>query len=312
MSHALAPPPSAATILHADLDAFYASVEQVRDPSLRGRPVIVGGGVVLAASYEAKRHGITAGMSGRRAQQLCPTAVFVAPDLARYGEVSKQVMSIFHAFTPIVEPLSPDEAFLDVAGARRVLGSATAIAQSLRARVRAETGLAVSVGVARTKFLAKVASAAAKPDGLLVVDREHELPFLAALPIGALYGAGPKTVERLRSIGVLTVAEALELPDDVLSAQLGAHLSAAPAPRRIPRRRGAGRDASPLAARRDPPARPVDRQPASHATHLRPRHACGRARAAFRPGVRSRPGGAARRTHRDVAPALRRRAADNP
>jgi DNA polymerase IV len=219
-----------ATILHADLDAFYASVEQRRDPSLLGKPVIVGGGVVLAASYEARRFGVHSAMNGRRAQRLCPHAIWVPPSMASYGEASRQVMDIFGTFTPLVEPLSPDEAFLDVAGARRLFGSPASIAEQLRARVRDEAQLPLSVGVARTKFLAKVASGEAKPDGMLVVDPDGELDFLHPLPVEKLWGVGPKTTERLHSRGVYTVGDLAHLPgeslSDLVGRAIGLHLHA--------------------------------------------------------------------------------------
>ena len=219
-----------ATILHADLDAFYASVEQRLDPSLRGKPVIVGGGVVLAASYEARKFGVHSAMNGRRARALCPDAVVVSPHMAEYGRVSKQVMDLFREFTPLVEPLSADEAFLDVSGARRLFGPPGDIAERLRARVREETGLAVSVGVARTKFLAKVASGVAKPDGLVEVPPERELDFLHPLPVERLWGVGPATLERLRSRGVVTVGDLAALPPEtvvhIVGKALGGHLHA--------------------------------------------------------------------------------------
>ncbi len=179
-----------ATILHADLDAFYASVEQRDDPSLRGRPVIVGGGVVLAASYEAKAFGIRTAMGGGEARRLCPWAITVPPRMDAYTEASRAVFVVFEDTTPLVEGLSIDEAFLDVGGLRRVSGAPEEIAADLRRRVRGEVGLAITVGVARTKFLAKVASAVAKPDGLLVVSPDHELEFLHPLPVERLWGVG--------------------------------------------------------------------------------------------------------------------------
>ena len=172
-----------ATVLHADLDAFYASVEQRDAPELRGRPVIVGGGVVLAASYEAKTRGVRTAMGGRQARDLCPDAVVVAPRMDAYSAASRDVFAIFRDTTPLVEGLSIDEAFLEVGGLRRIAGTPEQIATRLRERVRAEVGLAISVGVARTKFLAKVASAVSKPDGLLVVEPEREEAFLLPLPV---------------------------------------------------------------------------------------------------------------------------------
>src|SRR6185436_9568768 len=190
---------STATILHADLDAFYASVEQRDDPSLRGRPVIVGGGVVLACSYEAKARGVRTAMGGGQARRLCPDAVVVRPRMSAYSEASKAVFSVFNETTPLVEALSIDEAFLDVRGMRRIFGSPVRIAARLRREVRAQVGLPITVGVAGTKFLAKVASGVAKPDGLLVVPPGGELAFLHPLPVERLWGVGPVTARKLRS-----------------------------------------------------------------------------------------------------------------
>jgi DNA polymerase-4 len=212
---------SGATILHADLDSFYASVEQRDDPSLRGRPVAVGGGIVLAASYEAKRRGVYTPMPGWKARQLCPDLVFVGPHFEAYTAASRAVFGIFHETTPLVEGLSVDEAFLDVAGLRRVAGTPTGIAERLRARVRDEVGLAITVGVARTKFLAKVASGVAKPDGLLVVEPDDELRFLHALPVGRLWGVGAVTERKLNARGVHTVGEVARLGEANLVAMLG-------------------------------------------------------------------------------------------
>jgi DNA polymerase-4 len=210
-----------ATILHADLDSFYASVEQRDDPSLRGRPVLVGGGVVLAASYEAKAYGVRTPMNIRQARQLCPRAVLVNPRMSAYAEASNAVFDVFEHTTPFVEGLSIDEAFLDVGGLRRVSGTPTQIAQQLRRDVLEQVGLAITVGVARTKFLAKVASGVAKPDGLLVVPPEGELAFLHPLPIERLWGVGPKTAERLRDRAVYTVGDVARLSEDALVAWLG-------------------------------------------------------------------------------------------
>src|SRR5687768_18407093 len=184
---------SEATILHADLDAFYASVEQRDDPRLRGRPVIVGGGVVLAASYEAKARGVRTAMGGRQARRLCPEAIVVPPRMSAYSDASKAVFRIFDDTTPLVEGLSIDEAFLDVRGMRRIAGSPAQIAVRLRRNVLERVGLPITVGVARTKFLAKVASGVAKPDGLLVVPPNGELAFLHPLPVERLWGVGPVT-----------------------------------------------------------------------------------------------------------------------
>jgi DNA polymerase-4 len=210
-----------ATILHADLDAFYASVEQRDDPSLRGRPVIVGGGVVLAASYEAKRRGVRTAMGGREAQLLCPDAVVVSPRMSAYSEASKAVFAVFEDTTPLVEGLSIDEAFLDVGGLRRVSGTPEAIATRLRAQVLERVGLPITVGVARTKFLAKVASAVAKPDGLLVVPPDEELAFLHPLPVERLWGVGAVTSGKLRNRGITTVAEVAWLSEEALVSMLG-------------------------------------------------------------------------------------------
>lgn len=219
-----------ATVLHADLDAFYASVEQRDDPALRNRPVIVGGGVVLAASYEAKARGVRTAMGGRQARELCPDAIVVPPRMDAYSAASKQVFAIFRDTTPLVEGLSIDEAFLEVGGLRRLAGTPEQIAVALRARVRAEAGLAISVGVARTKFLAKVASAVCKPDGLLVVEPEREREFLLPLPVERLWGVGAVTAEKLHRYGIHTVGELAELEEAtaerVLGRAAGAHLHA--------------------------------------------------------------------------------------
>jgi len=213
--------PDRATILHADLDAFYASVEQRDDPSLRGRPVIVGAGVVLAASYEARALGVRTAMGGGQARALCPQAVVVEPRMSAYAEASKAVFDVFEATTPMVEGLSIDEAFLDVGGLRRVSGTAAEIALRLRHEVRDQVGLPITVGVARTKFLAKVASYTAKPDGLLVVPPEAELAFLHPLPVERLWGVGRVTAAKLHARGITTVGEAAALAEAVLVSMLG-------------------------------------------------------------------------------------------
>src|SRR3954466_7189795 len=210
-----------ATILHADLDAFYASVEQRDDPRLRGRPVIVGGGVVLAASYEARARGVRTAMGGRVARALCPDAIVVEPRMSAYSEASKAVFEVFEQTTPLVEGLSIDEAFLDVGGLRRGSGTPTEIAVRLRRRVLDEVGLPITVGVARTKFLAKVASGVAKPDGLLVVPPDQELAFLHPLPVERLWGVGEVTAEKLRNRGLTTVGDVAILPEAALIAMLG-------------------------------------------------------------------------------------------
>jgi DNA polymerase-4 len=219
-----------ATVLHADLDAFYASVEQRDAPALRGRPVIVGGGVVLAASYEAKARGVRTAMGGRLARELCPDAVIVPPRMEAYSAASKDVFAIFRDTTPFVEGLSIDEAFLEVGGLRRIAGTPEQVAARLRERVRAEVGLAISVGVARTKFLAKVASAVSKPDGLLVVEPEKEEEFLLPLPVERLWGVGAVTAEKLHRLGITTVGQLAELEaataERLLGKATGAHLHA--------------------------------------------------------------------------------------
>jgi DNA polymerase-4 len=211
-----------ATILHADVDSFFASVEQRDDPSLRGRPVIVGAGVVLAASYEAKAHGVRTAMGGRQARRLCPQAVVVSPRMSAYSEASKEMFRVFEDATPLVEGLSIDEAFLDVRGMRRLAGTPTEMAVRLRRDVRDQVGLPITVGVARTKFLAKVASGVAKPDGLLVVPPHDELGFLHPLPVERLWGVGPVTAEKLRSRGFLTVGQVAALAETTLVSMLGA------------------------------------------------------------------------------------------
>ena len=214
-----APPPAA--ILHADLDSFYASVEQRDDPSLRGRPVIVGGGVVLAASYEAKAYGVRTAMGGRQARALCPQAIVVPPRMSAYSAASAAVFAVFHDTTPVVEPLSVDEAFLDVSGLRRVSGTPVQIAARLRERVRDEVGLPITVGIARTKFLAKVASQEAKPDGLLLVPPDRELAFLHPLPVRRRGGVGAKTADKVRVHGIETVADVAELSEAALGSLVG-------------------------------------------------------------------------------------------
>lgn len=210
-----------ASILHADLDAFFASVEQRDDPRLAGRPVIVGGGVVLAASYEAKAHGVRTAMGGRQARSLCPQAVVVRPRMAAYSEASRAVFEVFRDTTPLVEGLSIDEAFLDVAGLRRIRGSPVEIAARLRAEVRERVGLPITVGVARTKFLAKVASGVAKPDGLLVVPPDAELAFLHPLPVERLWGVGTVTAGKLRARGITTVGAVARVGEATLVSLLG-------------------------------------------------------------------------------------------
>jgi DNA polymerase-4 len=210
-----------ASILHADLDSFYASVEQRDDPRLRGRPVIVGAGVVLAASYEAKARGVRTAMGGGRARRLCPEAVVVPPRMTAYSEASKAVFKVFEDTAPVVEGLSIDEAFLDVRGLGHISGTPLEIAVRLRRRIREEVGLPITVGVARTKFLAKVASAVAKPDGLLVVAPDRELEFLHPLPVERLWGVGRVTAEKLHQRGITTVGQVALLAERDLVAMLG-------------------------------------------------------------------------------------------
>jgi DNA polymerase-4 len=210
-----------ATILHADLDAFYASVEQRDDPRLRGRPVIVGTGVVLAASYEAKAYGVRTAMGGAQARRLCPRAIVVEPRMSAYSEASKATFEVFEDTSPLVEGLSIDEAFLDVGGLRRVSGPPVEIAGRLRRAVLERVGLPITVGVAPTKFLAKVASAVAKPDGLLVVPAGGELAFLHPLPVERLWGVGPVTAGKLRARGITTVGEVAQLGEAALTSMLG-------------------------------------------------------------------------------------------
>lgn len=210
-----------ASILHADLDSFYASVEQRDEPALRGRPVIVGGGVVLAASYEAKHFGVRTAMGGRQALRLCPNAVVVPPRFDAYSAASKAVFEVFRDTTPLVEPLSIDEAFLDVSGLQRVSGTPRDIASTLRSEVRRRAGLPITVGIARTKFLAKVASRQGKPDGLLMVEPHEELSFLRPLPVQALWGVGAITAEKLAVYGIHTVADVADIGESTLASMVG-------------------------------------------------------------------------------------------
>lgn len=246
-----------AHILHADLDAFYASVEQRDDPRLRGRPVIVGGGVVLAASYEAKARGVRSAMGGQQARRLCPDAIVVPPRMAAYTQASRAVFEIFRQTTPLVEGLSIDEAFLDVGGLRRLVGAPADIAERLRREVRDRVRLPITVGVARTKFLAKVASGVAKPDGLLVVAPDAEVEFLHPLPVERLWGVGPVTAAKLRERRIRTVGEVARLGEAALVSLLGA---------------GAGRHLHALAHMRDPRSVQVGRRRGS----MGAQHALGR------------------------------------
>src|ERR1700716_1232349 len=210
-----------ATILHADLDAFYASVEQLLDPSLRGKPIAVGGGVVLAASYEAKAFGVRGGMPGRRARGLSPQLTFVSGHFKDYQGLGDAAIKVVGDFTPLVERISIDEAFADVAGCTHLFGSPADIARTIRQRVRAEIGLPISVGVARTKHLAKIASQVAKPDGLVVVDPGRELEFLHPLPVELMWGVGPVTKTRLAELGVRTIGQLAQMPGRSLEGLLG-------------------------------------------------------------------------------------------
>jgi len=229
-----------ATILHADVDAFFAAVEQRDYPRLRGRPVIVGAWVVLAASYEAKAHGVRTATSVARARRLCPGAIVVEPRMSAYADASKAIYQVFDDTTPLVEGLSIDEAFLDVRAVRRLSGTPTEIAERLRGEVRERVGLPITVGIARTKFLAKVASGVAKPDGLLVVPPDGELAFLHPLPVERLWGVGPVTARKLRALGLTTVGQVAQLSEATLISILG---------------RASGRHLHALSHNRDP--RPV-------------------------------------------------------
>ena len=210
-----------AAILHADLDAFYASVEQLLDPSLRGKPIAVGGGVVLAASYEAKAYGVRGGMPGRKARELCPQLQFVGGNFQRYQEYGDKAIDIVRDFTPLIERISIDEAFADVSGSIHLFGTPGEMAETIRSRVRSEVGLPISVGVARTKHLAKIGSQVAKPDGLVVIDPATELEFLHDLPVELMWGVGPVTKERLAESGVHTIGQLAETPGRSLERLLG-------------------------------------------------------------------------------------------
>jgi DNA polymerase-4 len=251
-----------AEILHVDVDSFFASVEQRDDPSLRGRPVIVGTWVVLAASYEAKAFGIHSAMGGRQARRLCPAAAFVEPRMEAYSAASKAMFEVFEDTTPLVEGLSIDEAFLDVRGLERLAGTPEQIARRLRLRLRDEVGLPVSIGVARTKHLAKVASAVAKPNGLLVVPPEGETTFLHPLPVERLWGVGPVTAEKLHATGLRTVGQVAHLTEkalvELLGRASGRHLHAL-AHNRDPRRVDVGRRRRSIGSQRA-----LGRRPRSH------------------------------------------------
>src|SRR5579859_1663344 len=210
-----------ATILHADLDAFYASVEQMLDPSLRGKPIAVGSGVVLAASYEAKYFGVRSGMPGRQARELCPQLTFVSGHFKEYQRLGDAAIAVLNDFTPLVERISIDEAFADVAGCTHLFGTPAEIAATIRRRVRTELGLPISVGVACTKHLAKIASQVAKPDGLVVVDPRTELDFLHDLPVELMWGVGPATRARLADSDVYTIGQLARMPGRSLERLLG-------------------------------------------------------------------------------------------
>ena len=222
------------SVLHVDLDAFFAAVEQLDDPSLRGKPVIVGGlgnrGVVSTASYEARPFGVHSAMPMARARRACPQGVFLSPRMSRYSEKSREVMAILRDVSPLVEQLSVDEAFVDVAGARRLIGPPVEVATLIRTRIHAETGLIASVGAATTKFLAKLSSDLAKPDGLLVVPAGEERAFLAPLPVSRLWGVGQATLPKLERMGLRTIGDVAEIDPELLTRalgnSLGAHLSA--------------------------------------------------------------------------------------
>ena len=271
-----------ASILHADLDSFYASVEQRDDPSLRDKPVIVGGGVVLAASYEAKAYGVRTAMGGAQARRLCPFAIVVPPRMSAYSEASKAVFEVFRDTSPLVEGISIDEAFIDVGGLARIAGPPVDIAARLRADVRERVGLPITVGIARTKFMAKVASAVAKPDGLLLVPADGEEAFLHPLPVRRLWGVGPATGQKLHDRGIETVGDIARLSEAALTAIVG---------------RAAGRHLNALAHCRDPrrietgPPPPLDRLAARDAVHggfAADRHVAGRDRRSRDPADASR------------------------
>jgi DNA polymerase IV len=210
-----------ATILHADLDAFYASVEQLLNPHLRGKPIAVGGGVVLAASYEAKAFGVRGGMPGRKARELCPQLIFVGGNFAEYQRLGDATIAILGDYTPLVERISIDEAFADVAGCTHLFGSPADIAATIRHRVRTELGLPISVGVARTKHLAKIASQVAKPDGMVLVDPKTELEFLHDLPVELMWGVGHVTRAKLTEQGILTIGQLANTPGRSIKYLLG-------------------------------------------------------------------------------------------
>jgi DNA polymerase-4 len=236
-----------AAILHADLDAFYASVEQLLNPSLRGKPIAVGGGVVLAASYEARAFGVRSGMPGRRARELCPAIIFVGGHFGEYQRLGDAAVGVLGDYTPDIERISIDEAFADVAGSTKLFGAPADIARTVRARVRAELGLPISMGVARTKHLAKIASQVAKPDGLVIVDPSHELDFLHALPVELMWGVGPATKLTLAEMGIETIGQLAKSAPGSMERLLG---------------RAIGRKLTALSWNRDP--RAIQTQPRAH------------------------------------------------
>ncbi len=278
----------AATILHADLDAFYASVEQLLDPSLRGIPMAVGGGVVLAASYEAKAFGVRGGMPGRQARQLCPNLRFVSGHFKEYVRLGDEVMTILESYTPAVERISIDEAFLDVAGSVHLFGAPAEIAADIRRRVREEVGLPISVGVARTKHLAKIASQVAKPDGLVVVEPDREDEFLHPLPVELMWGVGPVTKQRLAERGIRTIGDLAETPGESLERLLGravgsklGALAINEDPRSVERHRRAASVSAQSALGRQPVSDDLIQRTIRHladrvATRLRAKHRAGR------------------------------------
>ena len=282
------PDDTGCTVLHVDMDAFYASASLISRPELRGRPVIIGGAsgrsVVLSATYEARTFGVTSAMPMARAQRLCPQAIIIEPDHRRYAAISEAIMATFATITESVEPLSLDEAFLDIAGALRRLGSPTRIAEQLRDTIADEQGITCSVGIASTKFVAKLASTLAKPDGLIVVPRDETVSFLHQLPVGAIWGVGDKTEEHLHRLGLRSVADIAHTPLETLQRALGD---------------AAGRNLHDLSWGRDPRPRraraagEVDRR----RRDLRPRHR--------RPGPDPSRAAPAGRPHRGPGPVCR-------
>jgi DNA polymerase-4 len=276
-----------ATILHADLDAFYASVEQLLDPSLRGKPIAVGGGVVLAASYEAKHFGVRGGMSGWRARELCPQLIFVGGHFGDYQRLGDAAVNVLNDFTPLVERISIDEAFADVAGCTHLFGSPAEIASAVRRRVRTELGLPISVGVARTKHLAKIASQVAKPDGLVIVDPATELDFLHNLPVELMWGVGPVTKARLAEIGVLSIGQLAKISERSLTRLLGPAASeklTALAWNRDPRQIKTHRRARSAGAQSALGKKPAEERVLMPALRLLADRVASRLRAKYRPG----------------------------